>query len=335
MKFSVKSVLALATTLGAATLSAYSAAATLKISTAYPDGTTVLKEFRAAGKLIEKETEGRVKVKYYPGGVMGDDRAVARKIRIGQLSGAIVTTGTLASSYKDSQIYNAPMLFQSFDEVDYVRERLDQQIQQGYEKGGWKTFGLMEGGFAYVMSVNPINNLDDLKKQKFWIPANDPISEKISKAVGLSPIVLNYGEVKPSLETGAINAIATPPVGALSMQWFTRVEHFTDVPFMYTAATLAVDRKAFRKISAADQAIVEKVFSDVSKKLDGINRVDNEKAYEALKNQGVSPITVSDADRQSMLAQVEIANQALIKQGEFSQTIYDQVNQWLTEFRSK
>lgn len=316
-------------------LPAFASAATLKISTAYPDGTTVLKEFRAAGKLIEQESEGRVKIKFYPGGVMGDDRAVQRKIRIGQLHGAIIQSGSLASAYKNSQIYNAPMLFRSYEEVDYVRAKLDGQFDQGFLGGGWKTFGLMEGGFAYLMSVNPVASDEDLKQQKFWIPANDPISEKISNAFGLSPIVLNFGEVKTSLETGAINAIAAPPVAAISMQWFTRLEYLTDVPFMYTAGTLAMDAKHYTRLSAQDQEIVDRIFRQAITNLDKLNRTDNLKAFEALLNQGIQTVEIDEQKRDALEEQAMLANQKLIEQGEFSQQIYDQVNGWLDEFRAQ
>lgn len=191
-------------------------ALTLKISTAYPDGTAILNAYKAAAKEIDQKTEGRVKFKFYPGGVMGDDRSVLRKVRIGQLHGAIVQTGLFADVFKDGQIYNAPMLFQSYEEVDYVREKYDETIVEGYKNGGWKTFGLLEGGFAYLVSVNPVKSREDLIQQKFWIPSNDLISEKISNAFGISPIILGYGEVKTSLETGAINALASPPIATIS-----------------------------------------------------------------------------------------------------------------------
>lgn len=310
-------------------------ALTLKISTAYPDGTAILNAYKAAAKEIDQKTEGRVKFKFYPGGVMGDDRSVLRKVRIGQLHGAIVQTGLFADVFKDGQIYNAPMLFQSYEEVDYVREKYDETIVEGYKNGGWKTFGLLEGGFAYLVSVNPVKSREDLIQQKFWIPSNDLISEKISNAFGISPIILGYGEVKTSLETGAINALASPPIATISMQWFTKVKYLTDLPFLYTTATLAVDNKAFGKISDADQKIVEASLRQASSKLDALNRTDNVKAYDALLNQGIEVVNLSEEERNALLVESIAANKKLIEMGEFSQEVYDQVVVWLTEFRNQ
>ena len=308
---------------------------TLKVSTAYPDGTSILNTFRAAADDIDRDTEGRVTMRFYPGGVMGDDQAVLRKVRIGQLHGAIIQTGLFADVFRDGQIYNAPMLFRTFDEVDFVREKFDQTVTDGYEQGGWKTFGLMEGGFAYLVSVNPVITQDDLKLQKFWIPSNDAISENISKAFGISPIVLGYGEVKTSLETGAINALASPPIATISMQWFTKVRYITDQPFLYTAATMAIDNKVFQKISPEDQVIVSQHLNSASKTLDQLNRVDNIKAYEALLNQGLEVVKMNDEERARLLSDSERASEKLIEMGQYSQEVYDLVTGWLTEYRSR
>ena len=71
-------------------------ALTLKIATIVPDGSSWLVEMRQAGKEIAEKTDGRVKLKFYPGGVMGGDKTVLRKIRARQLQGGAFTSGALA-----------------------------------------------------------------------------------------------------------------------------------------------------------------------------------------------------------------------------------------------
>lgn len=310
-------------------------AQTFKISTLYPDGTTVVVALKKAGKDIEAKTEGRIKFKFYPGGVMGDDRAVQRKIRVGQLHGALTQGGALAKFYKDSQVYNVPLAFRSFDEVDYVRERMDAGIVDGFEKNGWVSFGLVDGGFAYVMANEPINNVADLRKQKLWLPANDPASEKASKAFELSPIVLNIGEVLTSLQTGAINAIAAPPVAALTLQWYSRVKHMTDVPLLYTFGLMTIQDRHFNKASTEDQLVIREVFAKVFKKLDVINRQDSINAFNEIKNQGINVLTPSTEDIADWRSYADKATVGLVAEGEFSQEILDELNKYLAEFRTR
>ena len=117
-------------------------AVTLKIATLSPDGTSWMKKMRAAAKSISKQTNNRVKFKFYPGGVMGNDQAVLKKIRIGQLHGGAVTGGTLTPYYPDSEVYNIALTFESSDEVNYVRKHLDNELVKGMEKGGFIIFGI-------------------------------------------------------------------------------------------------------------------------------------------------------------------------------------------------
>ncbi len=96
-------------------------AATIKIATVAPDGTAWMREMRAGADAVKKRTDGRVEIKYYPGGVMGDEPSVLRKIKIGQLQGGAFTGGELSAIVKDAQIYSLPFLFKNQEEVDKVR----------------------------------------------------------------------------------------------------------------------------------------------------------------------------------------------------------------------
>lgn len=316
-------------------LTGLASATTLKISTQYPDGNAVLNELRRAGQAIEARTEGRVVVRFYPGGVMGDDLAVQRKIRIGQLHGALVQSGALANAYPDAQVLNAPLLFRNYDEVDVVRREVDPVITRGLADNGWVTFGLIEAGFAYGMSQNPMLTLADLEQQKLWLPANDPLSEQVARAFDINPIVLNIGDVLTGLQTGAINAIVAPPVGAITLQWYSRLDYLTDAPFMYTYGVLALHERALNGVSEADRAILDEEFGAASQTIDRQTRQDNQRALEALQQLGIEVLEPSAADRQALERESTQATQRLIDHGQFSQQIYDQVENLLVQVRSE
>ncbi|MCK4865944.1 MAG: TRAP transporter substrate-binding protein DctP, partial [Gammaproteobacteria bacterium] len=132
--------------------SATTHAVTIKIATLSPDGTSWMKKMRSAAKEIATRTDNRVKIKFYPGGVMGNENSVLRKMRINQLQGAAVTGGALERYYKDVNIYSMPFIFNSHKEVLYVRKKMDHLIVKGLEKGGLISFGIAESGFAYILS---------------------------------------------------------------------------------------------------------------------------------------------------------------------------------------
>jgi TRAP-type C4-dicarboxylate transport system substrate-binding protein len=153
-------------------------AKTLKIATLAPAGTNWMKEMKAGAKLIKERTEGRVKLKFYPGGVMGNDQSVHRKIKIGQLHGGAFTNGGLSHVYSSIQTYSLPMLFNNLAEVDAVRATIEPVIKQGMETNGFVVLGISEGGFVRILSKKPMQDLESIKQIKLWITEGDEQSQK-------------------------------------------------------------------------------------------------------------------------------------------------------------
>jgi len=304
---------------------------TLKISTQDPDGTMLVNHLNAAREEISAQTEGRVRLKVYPGGVMGDEREVQRKISIGQLHGSFAQAGAFAQQYRDSQVLNLPLAFNSYDEVDFVRATLDPIIQEGFAENGLITFGAVDGGFAYVMSAKPVASVEQLREQKLWLPANDTGSAKAAKVFKLSPIMLNLGTVLTSLQTGAINAFAAPPAAALALQWHSRVENLTDMPLLYTYGILAINQKHFAKLSKADQKVVQTVLEDSVKQMDAESRADNIKAFAAVQKQGIQLVKPSAEQLAQWQKYGGEATAELVEEGEVSQAMLDRMQGLLTE----
>ncbi|MEJ2622313.1 MAG: TRAP transporter substrate-binding protein DctP, partial [Candidatus Thiodiazotropha sp.] len=272
---------------------------TLKIATLAPDGTSWMKQMRAAAKEIHEQSEGRVKIRFYPGGVMGNDNSVLRKIRVGQLQGGAITGGGLSSIYSDAQIYTLPFQFRNLEEVDAVRKVMDKQIIDGLQKKGFISFGLSEGGFAYLLSNSPVKTTDNMKGLKIWIPEGDKVNAEIFSKLGISPIPLPLTDVLTGLQTGLIDTIASAPIGAIALQWHTRVNYLTEVPLAYLYATLVIKEKAFNKLSKADQKLVKQTLQSTFVKLNQQNRKDNIAALSALKKQGIEFINPTEQQQQA------------------------------------
>ena len=307
-------------------------AKTFKIATVSPDGLGWMKKLRDGTKEIQTRTEDRVKFKIYPGGVQGDDFTVLRKMRIGQLQGGAVAASSLTRFYPDLQIYNLPLQFRNQGEVDYVRARMDERIISGLDAGGMVSFSLAETGFAFILTSEPVTGLEDLKKVKAWVPDGDPIAAKLIQAFGISPIPLGLPDVLAGLQTGLIDAVAVPPIVALALQWHNHVKYVTRLPLMYIYSMMAIDKKAFESISAADQLVVREVLNRVFSEVDADNRRDNVKAYNALLAQGIQEVEPS---AEQLLAWRAQADQSVIEiSGDgISQASLDIFQQYLREYR--
>lgn len=310
-------------------------ATTLKIATVTPEGSDWMTKMRAGAQEIKAATDGRVNIKFYGGGVMGNDKKVLRKIRSGQLQGATFTSGGLAERFPEIQIYGLPLLFRNFDEVDYVRERMDQKIIDGLSKAGFVSFGLAEGGFAHFMSNEPVRGLDDLKGRKVWVPEGDKISYEAMARMGLSPVTLPLTDVLTGLQTGLVDIIGSSPIAALVLQWNTKVKYMTDMPLSYIFATLVIDEKAFAGIAEKDKAVVREVMTRIYRGFDEINRPDNEAATRALADNGLTIVEPDSADMPQWYESMRVLNRELAQQGLLDEKWLKEVETLLAEYRKQ
>ena len=267
---------------------------TLKIATLAPDGSSWMRELRIASKEIETTTQGRVVIKFYPGGVMGPDAVVLRKMRLGQLQGGVLTSSELASVYPDAPVYSMPFMFDNWAQVDKARAQIDPLLAKGFEAKGYKMLGASGIGFAYIMGTKPIRTRAEMNSIKLWIPQNDVIAERVFKQGGLTPIPLPLGDVFTSLQTGLVDTVANTPSGAVALQWHGKVRSMVDLPMSFVVGFMVLDIKAYQKLSPADQAIVSRIFGAAAKKMDANIKRDDEAALAAMKKQGLV-ITKFDA----------------------------------------
>jgi TRAP-type C4-dicarboxylate transport system substrate-binding protein len=320
-------------TLVIATFGMTANAATLKIATVTPEGSQWMQDMRASAEEIKERTNGRVQIKYYGGGVMGNDTKVLGRIRIGALQGGAFTPSALSTQYPDLNLYGLPLVFDSEEEAAYVRERMDEKLRKGLEEAGFVSFGFAAGGFAVVMSNTPVSSLEDLRGKRVWVPEGDGISYSSMQALDLSPVTLPLTDVLTGLQTGLIDIVAISPIGALVLQWHTKVKYMTELPLAYTLGFMAVDKKAFDKLTSNDQKIVREVMTRTYENFDRQNLIDNEHARESLLKQKIEIVEFNPDEEIEIRDMLSTSNRALGEDGKFSLALYDEMLDYVAEFR--
>ncbi len=304
-----------------------------KLATVAPDGTAWMREMRAGAELIEQRTDGRVQFKFYPGGVMGNDAQVLRRMRVGQIHGGAFAVSGMLDRYSAISLYGVPLMIRSHDEIDYVRERMDPGLHEGLEDSGFISFGFIEGGFSFMMANEPIRGVEDMRRRKVWIPEGDQASLVALEALGLSPVVLPITDVLTGLQTGLLDIVAAPPTVALVLQWHTRIKYVTDLPVVYSMGIFALDARTFRQLPEGDQQVVREVMTDVIQGLDRQARSDNAQAREAMENMGIEFVPVDPRDVAEWRATIAGAMPRLIRRDGIDARFYDQLQGILDEYR--
>jgi len=307
----------------------------LKIATLAPEASEWMQALRAGAKEIRERTESRVQFKIFGGGIQGSDTAVLRKMRIGALHGGAFTPIALNDVYADIDLYGMPLVFASEDEAAYVRERMDARLADGLEEAGFVSFGFAATGFAKIMSNHPVHGVADLEGKKVWVPEGDQLSYAAMLALKLSPQTLPLTDVMTGLQTELIDIIPVSPIGALVMQWHTKVKYVTDMPLVYTVGLLVIDKRAFNKLQPGDQAIVREVMSRIYAEYDKKNLVDDAGAMQALLNAGIKRIIPDQQEIQEIRDILKVTNRSFAEEGELSLELYDEMLSYVAEYRSE
>ncbi|MBI5240202.1 MAG: TRAP transporter substrate-binding protein DctP [Elusimicrobia bacterium] len=307
----------------------------IKFATLAPDGSTWMKVMSELNTELQAKTSGRVKFKFYPGGVQGDETDVVKKIRIGQLHAAGFTGVGLGQIAPAVRILDAPWLFRDNAEADYIRQTFAKDLVSAIEKGGYVLLGWTELGWVYVFSREPIAAPEDMKKAKMWAWESDPIAQAAYKALGVNPRPLSVVDVMSSLETGMIDAVYGPPMGVTALQWFRRTKHIYDAPIADSMGAVLISRKAFDAIPEADRKVLLDVAARHIKRLSELSRRENEEALAAMRKQGLvlsarpSSEVVKRYEEMGVQARRELAGKL------YPAELLDRVEKSLAERRAK
>ena len=307
---------------------------TLKIATIAPESSSWMQDMRAAAEAIEDHTEGRVKFKFYGGGVQGNDKQVQRKMRTGQLHGGAFTSGGLNQFQADADVFSLPLLFNTLEEARYVRQRLEPEVRRRLEDAGYVNFGLAAAGFAYMMSNKPLQTLSDLDGQKIWIPEGDPAGFAALRALGIAPVVMPVTDVMTGLQTSLLDSVTVPPVGAIVFQWHTRLKFITDVPVAYVYAALLIDQKAFGRIGPEDRQVVREVMEGVYRKFDQNGVRDNAKALQALLDSGLQMVEPRVEEIAQWRGIVTRSHEQLGREGVYDGELLNRIQRLIDDYRA-
>jgi TRAP-type C4-dicarboxylate transport system substrate-binding protein len=295
------SLLSIAAVAGLALATAKPAAAgdtEIRLATLAPSGSPWMEVLNKAQAEIKEKTGGRVTLKYYEGGQQGDERDFVRKMGLGQLDGAAITSIGLAMIDESIRVLELPMMFQSAEELDYVADKMWPYFQKKFEKEGFKLNDRGEVGWIYFLSKNKVESLNDLKGQKLWMWGDDQLVGAMFKKMGLNGVPLGVPEVDAGLTSGKINAAYGSPVAAVALQWYTKVKYMTSMPMSFAIGATVFSTDSLKKISAEDQKTLEDIGKANAKKLRKVIRKANEDAKGTMTRKGITvvqtPVTMVD-----------------------------------------
>lgn len=272
-------------------------AETIKVGVLAPEGTGWAKNIKKMTSEIKEATKGNVELKVYYGGSQGDEQDVLRKIRIGQLQGGIFTGKTLGEINGDVRVLELPFTF-NHNEAKALKtmQAMAPYFNAKYEQNKFKNLATFGIGQVYFVTQKKVQDLNSIKSLKIWSWDGDPIVSTLFESMKLIGVPLALPDVLSSLSTGVVEAAYAPPIGIIALQWNTKVKYMVDFPISYSIGAFVITSKAWSKISAADQNIVQEISKKYEGEINTGNAKDNTDALNAMKSQKIEFVKFSDAE---------------------------------------
>ncbi len=222
----------------------------VKMATIAPKGSSWHLILQEMGEQWKTTSGGRVTLTLYPGGVAGDDGDVVRKMRLGTLSAGLLASAGLSDIDRSVLALQVPMMYSSYEEIDFVLSRMSPQLEKAFEDKGFVVLNWVNAGWIHFFTKTPVRTPNDLKSLRIFAWAGDNSTVELWKWAGFNSVPLPSTEISTALQTGLVTALPSPPQAAVLLQWYTHAKNMTDVRWAVLIGATVVTKAAWERIPA-------------------------------------------------------------------------------------
>lgn len=269
----------------------------MNLGTVAPPNTPWGKQLKSMKKRIETESGGRIKVKLFMG-TAGGENSIVRQTKRGELQSAGVSTGAMASSVPEMNVFELPYLFSNSAQADKVIDQhLYKPTQELLRSYGFELYMFAENGFrnfaAKGKCINKPEDLADLKmrSQESWV------HEETYRALGGNPVRIAVPEVLSSLQNNNVQGFDNTPLFGFAASWYQAIDHWSLTDHIYQPAVIVYNKAWFDGLPKDLQAIL---VADKQKETEygrGLVRKLHPKLVKNLGAAGIKVCKVSDAEK--------------------------------------
>jgi TRAP-type C4-dicarboxylate transport system substrate-binding protein len=309
-------------------------AVVLRFGSVAPDGTAWARAARAASTAIEEGTHGLVRIRWYFGGIAGDEAQMTARMKREQLDG-VASSGYLCQRLSHSmRVLRLIGLYQSREEAAYIARRLKPLIDDELLQEGFVNLGVANIGPDLIFSRRPIARLSDLQSTRLWIWDLDEVSVRGWLPMGVPAVALPIDQAYRAYDEGKVDGFIAVPSAAMAFQWSSEARYVTNLQpgFVHSCAIIA--RRALDALPLEAQAVVRSEWAKSMAHLDDVCRLQDEQLLGGLfERQGLRAVPVSEELRSSFLATALAARSQMVE-GVVDRTLVQRVVTMLGEFRA-
>jgi TRAP-type C4-dicarboxylate transport system substrate-binding protein len=289
----------------------YAAEKSLRMGTLAPKNSLYHRQLVEIGEAWRATQASNSKFVVYADGSQGGEAEMARRMRVGQLNGALLSVvGLREIEPSISALQSMPLLFKSWDEVDYVREKMRPAMEKKFLDKGFVVLAWGDAGWVRFFSKDPAFKPDDYQRMKFFAWGGEAEQQEIMKSMGYTPVPLETSDILPSIQTGMINVVPSTPYFALASQIYMSAPNMLEINWAPIVGALVITKKSWDELSAESQAAMRSAADKAGAQIRTKARQEVEEAVEAMKKRG---LTVNKPNAEQMRAWQELADKLYLK----------------------
>ena len=260
----------------------------LKIGSLVPKNSLYHRQLMEIGEAWKKTQSVPSRFNVFTDGSQGGEAEMVRRMRIGQLQAALLSVvGLREIEPSIAALQNLPLAFRSWEELDYVREKMRPSMEKKFLEKGYVVLAWGDAGWVRFFSKQAAYSPDDFKKMKFFAWGAEAEQQEIMKSLGYTPVPLEPTDILPSIQTGMINVVPSTPYFALASQIYNSAPNMLEINWAPIVGAFVITQKAWDEMSP-ESRIALKTSSD---KAGGLIRMqarkEVEEAVEAMKKRGL------------------------------------------------
>ncbi len=266
----------------------------IKIATLAPSGSPWHERLKEMAAEWNRVSGGTVTLRIYPDGVAGDEADMVRKIRIGQLQGAMITNAGLSRMVPEVNALTIPLAVDSWESLDRVRNALKPQLETLLEAQGMVVLNWGDGGWVRFFVNNSDVSVKAIQRAKLFVWSSDDGTAILWKEAGFNAVPLSVTDMLPGLQTGMINAYNTTATMALASQWFAFTPYMIDMPWAPLIGATVIKKETWEKIPESTRSELKRIAEKIGTELlKDIRKMENE-AISEMQKRGLKVIKLTD-----------------------------------------
>jgi TRAP-type C4-dicarboxylate transport system substrate-binding protein len=261
---------------------------TLKVATIAPKNSIYHRALQEMGEAYRKTSAPGARFLIYPDGIQGTEGDTVRRMRVGQLDASMLTVvGLTEIDPAVAALQYMPMMFRSWEELDYVREKLRGELEAKLAAKGFAVLIWGEGGWVQFFTKEPILTPEEFKRARIFAWSGDIAQAAVMKSLGYQPVPIPIADILPALETGMVDAVPIAPLWALVGQFDRITQHMLRVNWVPIVGATVMRRQTLEALKPETREALLAASRKATADLRAHRAVQDDESIRAMQKRGL------------------------------------------------